>query len=108
MTELCRTYEQGYVTGEEAAKRKDEVELSSAEMASLPARDGTLEGALRRDAAVARILCARKAVDYSKNDPLGVNLPEYREAFVYGCTDGAAPGGLGKVSRDKYEGPAPS
>ncbi|KAA6216424.1 hypothetical protein CP979_05290 [Streptomyces filamentosus] len=106
-TELCRTYEQGYVTGDEALGNREQVTLSPGERARLPVSDGSAAGAVEADTAVARILCKRRAVEYSKEDPLGVDRPEYREAFFDGCMDGATPFLSGKPSRYKYEGPTP-
>ncbi|RSS46226.1 hypothetical protein [Streptomyces sp. WAC08241] len=108
MNELCRTYEQGYRAGEQALVSGEEVTLSPAERARLPVSDGTVSGAVEADMAVAKILCGRKAEEFAENDPMGVDQPEYREAFVDGCTDGALPGGSGKLSRHKYEEVAPS
>ncbi|MFJ5785363.1 hypothetical protein [Streptomyces hydrogenans] len=101
-------YEQGFVAGEEALTNREQVTLSSAERAQLPVSDGSAAGAIEADVAVARILCKRKAVKFSKEDPLGVDRPEYREAFFDGCLDGATPLLSGKPSRHKYEGATPS
>lgn len=106
--DLCRTYEQGYMVGKQALAGGQEVELSRAERARLPQNDGTVAGAVKVDMAVAQIWCERQAEDYTTDDPMGVDLPEYREAFTDGCTDGALPGSSGKLSRHEHEGVTPS
>ncbi len=103
-TELCRTYEEGYLIGDTALSSGNRVTLSPAERAQIPVSDGSPAGAVDSDMAVIRIFCRQEVRTYVKDDPLAVNLPEYREAFFDGCIDGATPFLSEKTLRNKYDG----
>ncbi|MCX5229698.1 hypothetical protein [Streptomyces sp. NBC_00233] len=78
--------------------------LTPEERAQIPVSDGSGAGAAESDMALTRIFCKQKVREYEQDDPMAVDLPEYREAFFDGCTDGATPFLSVKMLRDKYDG----
>ncbi|KIF77339.1 hypothetical protein QR77_32740 [Streptomyces sp. 150FB] len=99
---LCKSYEAGFAVGDKALTSREEVGLSPDQQDSLPQSDGSAQGAIKADMAVADILCDRKADDYMDTN-LAADTPEHREAFATGCMDGATPLLSGKPNRYLYD-----